>query len=97
MAQEPQFVRMYDFLENLGKGHFAVVKRAQHVISKEQVRRARECRVEDGWSGVRTFHAWYLLWFGCGLLLLCDCGTKLWRSDDDPNSQRPKHWLKAPY
>jgi hypothetical protein len=34
---EPQFVRMYDFLENLGKGHFAVVKRAQHVISKEQV------------------------------------------------------------
>ncbi len=37
MASEPQFVRMYDFLENLGKGHFAVVKRAQHVISKEQV------------------------------------------------------------
>eukprot|EP00042_Codosiga_hollandica_P050168 m.594258 g.594258 ORF g.594258 m.594258 type:complete len:535 (+) comp58029_c0_seq1:317-1921(+) len=33
----PQFVLMYDFLENLGKGHFAVVKRAQHVISKEQV------------------------------------------------------------
>jgi serine/threonine protein kinase len=37
MASEPQFVRMYDFQENLGKGHFAVVKRAQHVISKEQV------------------------------------------------------------
>ena len=36
-SSTPQFVRMYDFLDNLGKGHFAVVKRAQHVISKEQV------------------------------------------------------------
>ncbi|EGD81570.1 CAMK/CAMKL/SNRK protein kinase [Salpingoeca rosetta] len=31
------FVGMYDFLGNLGKGHFAVVKLAQHVLSKQRV------------------------------------------------------------
>jgi serine/threonine protein kinase len=36
MSHAP-FVLMYDFLENIGKGHFATVKRAQHVLSKEQV------------------------------------------------------------
>ena len=28
---------MYDFKETLGKGHFSVVKLAQHVISKQRV------------------------------------------------------------
>ena len=37
-ASTPQgFVGMYDFLGNLGKGHFAVVKLAQHVLSKQRV------------------------------------------------------------
>ncbi len=32
-----QFVGMYDFLGTLGEGHFAVVKLAQHVLTKEKV------------------------------------------------------------
>lgn len=31
------FVGMYDFKETLGKGHFSIVKLAEHVISKQQV------------------------------------------------------------
>lgn len=37
-SSTPQgFVGLYDFKETLGKGHFSVVKLAQHVISKERV------------------------------------------------------------
>jgi serine/threonine protein kinase len=32
-----QFVGMYDLQETLGKGHFSVVKQAQHVLSKQKV------------------------------------------------------------
>ena len=38
MASTPQgFVGMYDFKETLGKGHFSVVKVAEHVICKQRV------------------------------------------------------------
>eukprot|EP00048_Salpingoeca_helianthica_P003374 m.66877 g.66877 ORF g.66877 m.66877 type:complete len:530 (+) comp12672_c1_seq1:291-1880(+) len=32
-----QFVGMYDLQDTLGKGHFSVVKQAQHVLSKQKV------------------------------------------------------------
>jgi serine/threonine protein kinase len=37
MDRQQQFVGMYDFKDTLGKGHFSVVKLAEHVISKQKV------------------------------------------------------------
>lgn len=37
MDRHQQFVGMYDLRETLGKGHFSVVKLAEHVISKQKV------------------------------------------------------------